>query len=77
MKRFARVLGVALAAGVVAGGLMGYVAARHNAQGEFSDAAGRLSIGLLMPVVFSWFLIVFLLVLGVGIAWGFMRRALG
>lgn len=54
-RRYAGVVVVALAAGLAVGGCMGYVAAQHNPQGEFSDAAGQISLPLPMPVIGSWF----------------------
>ena len=68
-RRYAGVVAVALAAGLAVGGCMGYVAAQHNPQGEFSDASGHASLPLLMPVIGSWFVLVAGCVLFVGLLW--------
>ncbi|HEX6037253.1 hypothetical protein [Longimicrobium sp.] len=73
MRRYAGVVTFALAAGLVAGGAMGYVAAQHNPQGEFSDAAGQVRLELLMPVVGSWFVLVAGCALFVGLLWRGVR----
>lgn len=65
--RHSSVVACALVAGGMAGGAMGYVAAQHNPQGEFSKAAGQLSLPLLMPVVVAWFVVVAGCVLAAGL----------
>ena len=62
MKRLLALLGLAALPAACYGGMMAYVAAQHNPQGEFDAPNGDLSTALLFHNVFlPWFLGVFLL----------------
>jgi len=76
MLRLRHVLGIGFLVGGVVGAVMTYVAAQHNAQGEFNGPTGELSIARLAPIFFSWLIVMLLAVTVVALAWAVIRKLL-